>query len=152
MANMAPIVNTRGPLFVHPRGIVRRTTFHVLKMYSDLLGPNVADAFVGADSFTHAGKPVPAVDAVVTCTGDWKTLTLAAINRHPEMEVACSMRVDGTPLDGTFPATLLSGDSPDAYNDVERPNRVAPVEGNLNFRKGAATIPPHTLAVCRIQR
>ena len=150
MANMAPVVNTRGPLFVHPRGIVRRTTFHVLKMYSDLLAPNVADAFVGADAFTHAGRSVPAMDAVVACTNDWKTLTLAAINRHPERAVSCSMRVDGAPLDGTFPATFLSGDSPDAYNDVERPNRVVPVAGHLKFQKGIASIPPHTLAICRI--
>ena len=68
------------------------------------------------------------------------------------MEVSCSMRVDGAPLDGTFPATFLSGDSPEAYNDVERPNRVIPVESNLKFRKGLASIPPHTLAVCRIVR
>jgi hypothetical protein len=26
MANIAPLVNTRGPLFVHPKGIVKRTT------------------------------------------------------------------------------------------------------------------------------
>ena len=150
MANMAPVVNTRGPLFVHPGGIVKRTTFHVLKMYSDLLAPNVADAFVGADSFTHAGRSVPAVDAVITCTSNWKTLTFAAINRHPEAAVSCTMRVDGAPLDGAFPATFLSGDSPDAYNDVERPNRVVPVAGNLKFQKGVASIPPHTLAICRI--
>ena len=152
MANMAPVVNTRGPLFVHPRGIVKRTTFHVLKMYSDHSCPNVADAFVSADSLAHDGKSVPVLDAVVTCSSDWKTLCLAAINRHPEMEVSCSMRVDGAPLDGTFPATFLSGDSPEAYNDVERPNRVIPVESNLKFRKGLASIPPHTLAVCRIVR
>ena len=30
MANVAPSVNTRGPLFVHPQGIVRRTTFHAM--------------------------------------------------------------------------------------------------------------------------
>ncbi len=42
MACMAPVVNARGPLFVHPKGLVRRTTFHVLKMYSDLLERNVA--------------------------------------------------------------------------------------------------------------
>jgi alpha-N-arabinofuranosidase len=152
MANMAPAVNTRGPLFAHPRGIVRRTTFHVLKMYSDLCCPNVADAFVSADALPHADKSAPVLDAVVTCTSDWKTLVLTAINRHPEMEVSCSLRVDGAPLEGAFPATLLSGDSPDAYNDVERPNRVVPIERSLSFRKGVTSIPPHTLAFCRLNR
>jgi alpha-N-arabinofuranosidase len=37
MANMAPVINTRGPLFVHPGGIVRRTTFHVLDIYAHLI-------------------------------------------------------------------------------------------------------------------
>jgi len=35
MANIAPIVNTRGPLFVHPRGIVKRTHFHTMAMYGE---------------------------------------------------------------------------------------------------------------------
>ena len=42
MANIAPIVNTRGPLFVHAQGVVKRTTFHVMAMYSNLLGKHVA--------------------------------------------------------------------------------------------------------------
>src|SRR3954454_1414953 len=44
MACMAPVVNVRGPLFVHPKGVVKRTTFHVLKMYSDLLESQVVDS------------------------------------------------------------------------------------------------------------
>ena len=31
IACFAPVVNTRGPIFVHPDGIVRRTTFYVLR-------------------------------------------------------------------------------------------------------------------------
>jgi hypothetical protein len=32
MADVAPLVNTRGPLFVHPKGIVTRTHSHVMSM------------------------------------------------------------------------------------------------------------------------
>ena len=32
VACFSPIANTCGPLFVHPEGIVRRTTFFALKM------------------------------------------------------------------------------------------------------------------------
>jgi len=49
MACMAPVVNARGPLFVHPKGIVRRTTFHVLQMYANLLEPNVLAAKVSSE-------------------------------------------------------------------------------------------------------
>jgi hypothetical protein len=36
----------------------------------------------------------------------------------------CHVLEDGTPLDGMFTATLLAGDSPDAYNDIGHPDRV----------------------------
>ena len=38
MANWPRLMNTRGPLFVHPAEMIRRTTFHVLEMYANLLG------------------------------------------------------------------------------------------------------------------
>lgn len=43
MANLAPTVNVRGPLYVHADGLVKRTTFHVMSMYANLLGPRVLD-------------------------------------------------------------------------------------------------------------
>ena len=52
MANIAPIVNTRGPLYVIPEGIVKRTTFHVLAMYANLLREQVAKAEVVSDPLT----------------------------------------------------------------------------------------------------
>jgi alpha-L-arabinofuranosidase len=151
MANMSPVVNVRGPLFVHSKGIVKRTSFHVLKMYSDLLASNVVDAFVGSDPFTHEGKTVPVFDAAITCNDDWKNLSLAMVNRHPDKEVLCSVRIGGIPVEGTFPATMLTGDSPDAYNDVVQPNRVTPTKGSLRFSKGAASVPPHSVVLCQIE-
>ncbi len=35
MANISPTVNARGPLFVHPDGIVRRPSFHAMRLYVD---------------------------------------------------------------------------------------------------------------------
>ena len=34
MTNLSPLVNTRGPIFTHPGGIVLRPTYHVCEMYS----------------------------------------------------------------------------------------------------------------------
>jgi alpha-N-arabinofuranosidase len=59
MANLSPTVNARGPLYVHPEGLVRRTTFHVLAMYANLLAPYVLDAHVEADALGD----VPVIDA-----------------------------------------------------------------------------------------
>jgi alpha-N-arabinofuranosidase len=52
--------------------------------------------------------------------------------------------------DGELEATVLAGDSPEAYNDVEHPQRVVPVKGKITARRGALTLPPHSLTMARI--
>jgi alpha-L-arabinofuranosidase len=54
LANLAPCINARGPLFVHPEGIVRRSTFHVMAMYANLLGERVLDTHVAAGELASA--------------------------------------------------------------------------------------------------
>ena len=44
--------------------------------------------------------------------------------------------------------TFLAGDSPDACNDVARPNRVVPDEREVTAR-GPFELPPHSVAVVR---
>jgi alpha-N-arabinofuranosidase len=150
MANMAPVVNARGPLFVHPEGIVKRTTFHLMAMYTSLLAENVADAWVTSDPFVHSKASVPALDAVATCGDEMRCWRLALVNRHPEHKLACTVVFRGKRLVGTHKATVLSGDSPDAYNDVEHPDRVVPAQSELEFTDGVVALPPHSVTVLRI--
>jgi alpha-N-arabinofuranosidase len=151
MANMAPVVNARGPLYVHPDGLVKRTTYHVLHMYANLLAENVADPWVTSDPFVHAGSSVPALDAMVTCDSAMQQWRLALINRHPEQELTCSVSIGSQPLEGRYPATTLAGDSPDAFNDVDHPDRVVPVTGVLQFANGAGQLPPHSLTILHVE-
>ena len=44
-------------------------------------------------------------------------------------------------------ATVLAGDSTEAYNDVTDPFRVIPQQTELNFIQGTATLPPHSLTI-----
>jgi alpha-N-arabinofuranosidase len=150
MANMAPAVNTRGPLFVHPQGVVRRTTFHVLAMYANLLGPNVADAFVAGPAFAHDGLSVPAVDAVATCNSGQESWRIALVNRFPDRALPCQLILDGAPLQGSHGATVLAGDSPDAYNDMHAPDRVAPYNANLIIDDGTISLPPHSVTILEL--
>lgn len=83
MACMAPVVNVCGPLYVHPGGVVRRTTFHVLRMYSDLLEAQVVPAKVDSPALIVEGNSVKAQDAVVTVSADRKRVAVALINRDP---------------------------------------------------------------------
>ncbi len=147
MANIAPLVNTRGPLYVHPKGIVRRTHFHSMAMYANLLGSRIAEAIVDAGVLVCGEKFIPVVDGIVTLDDAGQTWSIALVNRHPTRDVACTVTMKDVLLEGRYDATILSGDCADAYNDVERPDRVVPVKTLLRFQKGVGKLPPHSLTV-----
>ena len=150
MANVACLVNQTGPLHVHPEGIVKRTHFHTMAMYAGLLQENVAQAEIESDRLTHGDSSVAMVDAIATVDDSGTTWTVAMINRHPSKAVCCTVSIGGAPIDGTFRATILTGDSSDAFNDIEHPNRVAPEKIELVFDAGAVRLPPHSLCIVEL--
>jgi alpha-N-arabinofuranosidase len=133
---------------VHPGGIVKRTTFHVMKMYSDRLAPNVIDCWYDGDLFETGDGSVPALDAVATADDERRRIVLALVNRHPEKELRCRVRVNGREPAGVAEAVVLAGDGPDAFNDVEAPHRVAPETVALSFQEGAVALRPHSITIC----
>jgi alpha-N-arabinofuranosidase len=150
MANIAPIVNTRGPLFVHPQGLVKRTTFHVMVMYANLMGEKAGRAEVTCDAFVHGERSVPVLDAVATCDEARKSWRIALLNRHPTQTIHCVLTLGDRPLKGPFRATVLAGDSPDAYNDVDHPERVIPRTTRLSFLNGATQLLPHSITILEV--
>ena len=150
MANIAPIVNTRGPIYVHPKGIVRRTTFHALAMYANQLEGRVGKFDLETGTLVHGSRAVPVIDAVATVDESGSTWSIALVNRHPAKHVACTVKMNDTPLAGRYDATILAGDSPDAFNDVEHPNRVVPEKTQLTFKEGVVNLPPHSLTIVRV--
>ena len=150
MANIAPIVNTRGPLYVHPKGIVKRTHFHTMAMYANLLQERVGNAKVTAGRLTNGETSVAVVDAIATVDESGKHWAIAMVNRHPSENVVCTVTLGSSSLEGTYTATLLAGDSPNAYNDIEHPNRVVPKKVELTFNKGATRLAPCSLTIANI--
>jgi alpha-L-arabinofuranosidase len=150
MANIAPLVNTRGPLYVHPQGIVKRTHFHTLAMYANELEKRVGRLDIKADPLAHNGKSVPVVDAIATVNDSGKHWAIALVNRHPEKPVACTIKMKDRPLQGSYQALVLTGDSPDAYNDIQNPNRVVPQRIRLSFANGIGDLPPHSLTIIKV--
>lgn len=53
-------------------------------------------------------------------------------------------------LDGQYAALVLSGDSPEAFNDIDNPGRVAPRKTTLSFTKGEVSLPPHSLTLVKV--
>jgi alpha-N-arabinofuranosidase len=147
MANIACLVNQTGPLYVHPEGVVRRTHFHTMAMYANLLQPRVVGADVESDRLTQGESSVAMVDAIATVDETGEQWAVAIMNRHPSEAVRCTIELGPQPIDGTYQATLLTGDSPDAYNDIEHPRRVAPKVVELIFEDGTVSLPPHSLVI-----
>ena len=150
MANMAPVVNTRGPLFVHPKGIVKRTTFHVMKMYNETIESHVVPSEVISPKLSHEGQSVATVDAIVTRNEDSSSVSIAVVNRHPEATIPCHLTMAGLPRNGEVAATTLSGDSPDAYNDIGTPDRVTPETLKVTRLDEPVALPPHSVTIISV--
>ena len=151
MANIACLVNQTGPLYAHTNGIVKRTHFHTMAMYANLLQKRVAKLKLKAGSLRHGNQSVGIVDAIATVDGTGEKWSVAMVNRHPSDAVACTIKMGEMLLDGTYKATILSGHSPDAYNDIEHPDRVEPKEVELIFNNGIVKLPPHSLLMIQLQ-
>ncbi len=150
MANIAPLVNTRGPLFVHPGGIVKRTHFHTMAMYGNLLEDRFAESESISGKLIHDNDSVAVVDAIATVDETGKSWAISLINRHPSDHVDCTLKMGNMVLNGTFKATVLTGDSPDSYNDIEHPDRVSPEKVEISFKKGITHLPPHSLTIVHL--
>jgi len=150
MANIAPIVNQTGPLFVHPEGVVRRPHFHTMAMYANMLEEYVGTSNIQSDSIRNGEKSVSVVDAVATSDEAGEKWVISLVNREPDNVTACKVKLGDYLLDGEFEATILSGDSPDAYNDIEHPDRVIPEKKTFTFHRGIVNLPPHSLTIFSI--
>ena len=67
----------------------------------------------------------------------------------PPNHAHCLLKLDGTPLSGTFEAEFLDGASPDSHNSIEHPDAVVPHRTSLASSDGYVDIPPHSVCVLR---
>jgi alpha-N-arabinofuranosidase len=140
IGGLSPIVNTRGALFVHPKGIVRRTTFHVLSMYANKLEKNVLPIRLNSEKLVRGNQSVPVLDAIVTCNDAKNRFVIAVVNKSPDKAVEFAPDFE-----------LLTGSSPNDYNDIGSENRVVPKETTLKIKDGKIILPPHSLTFVELQ-
>jgi alpha-N-arabinofuranosidase len=152
MANFAPVVNARGCIYAHPRGLVLRSTYHVFDMYASELGENVLDSWVEEDPIIAVhdkagnGAEISALDITATDTGR-KEIVIAAVNKDPLK--AHSFTVDlPAPLPRQYSIHTLSGKSTESFNDIDRMEAapLEPVRSPYNFSSGI-TLPPHSVNI-----
>ena len=150
MANIAPLVNQTGPLYVHPEGIVRRTHFHTMSMYVNELQGYVSDTEISGSKLTDGKDSVSVIDAIATVDEKGENWAISLVNRHPSENIECKVTMGNKVLNGTYKATILTGETTDSYNDIENPNRVMPKDLELKFKNGIVQLPPHSLTIVQI--
>jgi alpha-N-arabinofuranosidase len=154
MANYAPTVNTRGIIYTHPDGIVRRTNYHVFDLFVNDTGKTVLDAHVETPTFNVREPgldfdiPVPMIDGVVTLDRENNSLTAAVTNLHPSDAVDVTLFLFNIPVKERAVIRTLAGDSTDAYNDVDRPDAVTfeETEGAASPNEVRVTLGPHSVS------
>ena len=78
---------------------------------------------------------------------------LAVVNKSPDK--ATPVTIDfaslGKPAPATVKAKVLTGDSPDAFNTIENPDRVHIEAATLAVKDGTVEIPAHTVAILYVE-
>jgi alpha-N-arabinofuranosidase len=130
MANFSPIVNGVGAIFTHAEGLVLRPTYHVFDLYMNHTGPTVLQTNVESPAFNitlgDEDHPVPHLDAVATLSSpkDRDELNLVLVNLHQEEALPCRIRLSNGRGRARVQVRMLTGESVDAFNDVEHPTDV----------------------------
>ena len=150
MANIAPLVNQTGPLYVHPEGIVRRTHFHTMSMYVNKLEEYVSNTKTTGSKLNYGKDTVSVIDAIATVDKKGENWAISLVNRHPSENLECKISMGDKLLNGIYKATILTGETTDSYNDIENPNRVEPKYLELKFKNGIVNLPPHSLTIVHI--
>jgi len=130
MANYAPTVNTRGLISTHPEGLVLRSNYHVFDLFANHSCETVLDAHVSTPAFPVGQPgtidvPVDHLDAVVTLDERKSVLSIIATNLHPDQSLNATIHLLNLAAAPDAVVHTLTGDSPDAYNDMENPQAVS---------------------------
>ncbi len=153
MACFSPIVNTRGSIFVHPKGILKRTTFYTLSMYANLLEENVVPIETAVEKLVSGKDSTNVLDVVLTSNSSGTRFVYAIVNKDPER--AIDLRLDfegiGKKVPNTIDGQVLSGNSPDDFNDIGAENRVVPLKKTFKITDSKINLPPHSLVFVNVE-
>ena len=156
MANFSPVVNTTGAIFTHADGIVLRPSYHVFDLLTNHTYAEVLHSALATPQFeVDAGdalKSMPRLDAVVTRDAASGAIGIIMVNLHGAEATTCRVRGLGS---GAVQATLrrLTGDSADAYNDIDQPDSVSISESQLSLADASdfsVDCPPHSVSVLNL--
>lgn len=159
MANLSPVVNTRGAIYTYDRGIVLRPVYHVYDMYVNQLEEVVVDSWINdktgyfdVDNGNKVNR-INNLDCIATCSPDGKNTAAAICNRNPDKDFEIRLHINGPEAFNSVKMLVLGAASKDAYNDVDRPSAVKIHQETVCMEGDGIkfSIPPHSVIVIRTQ-
>ena len=148
MACFSPIVNTRGAIFTHDKGIVLRPQYFVFDLYANYMKGEALNAWIdGAPSLRIGEKEVTAADVAVMRDGNG--YAIAAVNKDPVNAVTIDLGfIDGAPR--TVAVRTVNGESENSYNDIGKTEVGIKVSPEAPFT-GKVTLEPHSVNVIELK-
>ena len=153
MANFAPIVNTRGCIYTHEKGIVLRSTYYVFDLYVNYLGDQILDSWtedvpVKNMSVAKETENVKQADVLVTSFSNRSGYAVAAVNKQAEEELELVLELQ---VEGQVILHYISGESTEAYNDIDREMVTIQHEELGTFQSGMSVkLRPHSVNIIQI--
>ncbi len=153
IACFSPIVNTRGAIFVHPDGIVKRTTFYTFYMYTNFLEKYIVPVNTETDALQLGNHSTGVFDIILTTNEKNTRYVCAVVNKDAMKDV--DLKINFETFKKASPkkikAEILSGKSADDFNDIGAENRVVPFEKILSVKNSVVSIPAHSLTFLIIE-
>ena len=149
MANYAPAVNTRGLIYTHKNGIIKRGTYHVFDLFYNQLGSTVIDCWQPEPAqISIVGKDgeitVDVLDVIATKRSDDK-VALSLINKHPDSNIIIPISITGFEASAAILFTI-KGNGINDYNDINQPDNIRIEQHELNSWDLIA-LPAHSVNV-----
>jgi alpha-N-arabinofuranosidase len=149
MANIAQAINVLQAMILTEEGgerIVLTPSYHAFEMYRVHHDATLLPLHLERETLAHGDMELPAVSATASRDGQGRVhLTLTNTDANREQEVSCSLR--GMSASGVS-GRLLTGDSVDAHNTFDDPERVRPVAfGGASLQQDTLTVllPPRSV-------
>ena len=152
IACFSPVINTRGAIFVHPDGILKRTTYHTLHMYANLLEEYMVPVETSVEKLVSGEHATNVFDVVLTSNAAGNRFVYAIVNKDPKRSLDFKIDFEGLgkKTAKNLQGEVLQGKSPDDYNDIGAENRVIPKKNTFRVQNGMVNIPPHSLTFITI--
>ena len=147
VACLAQLVNVIAPIMTEPGGPVwRQATYHPFALTARY-GRGTVLRLEPRGPVRETGQwgEVPLLDAVAVHDEDAGGLTIFTVNRDQHEPMAVDLDLRGLAGLAAGEHTTLAGNDPDAVNDAEHPDRVAPRqldEVKLDGGRGQVVLPP----------